>query len=116
MNNRRRFLRFEVGDFLEVQALNETARVNAKGHSVNLSLMGICFSSEEEWKTGQVLLIDYFIPSDLDSVKMKVVVVWSERIDDKVGFLTGAQIIDVEEDKENQIVNYYFKKLKERFL
>ncbi len=114
MENRRRFLRFETGDFLEIRPLNETARY-AKGKTFNFSLMGICFSSEVEWKTGQVLMIDYFIPEELDSVKLKVVVVWSELIGDKEGYITGTQLIDIEEDKESKFVNYYFQKLKEKF-
>jgi len=114
MDERRRFLRFEVNDFLEVRPLNEPA-CYAQGRSFNLSLMGICFFSEIQWKRGQVLLIDYFIPTLLDSIKLKVVVVWSELIDDQKGYLTGAQIIDVDKDKENQFVNYYYQRLKERF-
>ncbi len=114
MENRRRFLRFETEDFLEIRPLNEVARYT-KGKSFNLSLMGICFFSEIEWEVGQVLLIDYFIPQELDSVKLKVVVVWSEFIDSNKGYITGAQIIDIEEDKENKFVNYYFQKLKEKF-
>lgn len=113
MDNRRRFLRFEVSDFLEIRPLNEVARY-VKGHTFNLSLMGICFSSEIEWKTGQVLFIDYFIPQQLDSVKLKVVVAWSELIDDEHGYLTGVQIIDIEKNKEERFINYYFQKLKER--
>ncbi|MCM8823645.1 MAG: PilZ domain-containing protein [Candidatus Omnitrophica bacterium] len=114
MDNRRRFLRFEVGDFLEIRPLNETGRY-VEGQSFNLSIMGICFSSKEEWQTGQVLLIDYFITKDLDSVKLKVVVVWSEFIDEEKGYLTGAQIIDVEQAKEERFINYYYQRLKEKF-
>ena len=114
MNNRRRFLRLEVRDFLEITPINEAAKC-ARASSFNISLMGICFSSEVDWKTGQVLLIDYFIPNELDSVKIKVVVSWSEFIDEAIGYLTGAQIIDLEKEKENQFVNYYFQKLKEKF-
>ena len=114
MENRRRFLRFEVQDFLEVRPLNEVAKY-VKGKSYNLSLMGICFSSEVEWKKGQVLFIDYFIPEDMDSIQLKISIVWSEFINEAEGYLTGAQIIHVDPQKELRFVNYYFQKLKEKF-
>ena len=114
MENRRRFLRFEVKDFLEIRPLDETARY-AKGHSFNLSLMGICFYSQVKWDTGQVLLIDYFIPQELESVRLKTGVVWSELVDNENGYLTGAQLIEVEKEKEQLFANYYFQRLKERF-
>ena len=114
MENKRRFLRFEVEDFLEIRPLNEVAKY-VKGKSFNLSIMGICFFSEVRWNTGQVLMIDYFIPEGLDSVKIKVVVVWSELIDNKRGYLTGTQIIDIEKEKESRFVNYYFQKIKDKF-
>ena len=114
MENKRRFLRFEVEDFLEIRPLNEVAKY-VKGKSFNLSIMGICFFSDARWNTGQVLMIDYFIPEGLDSVKIKVVVVWSELIDNKRGYLTGTQIIDIEKEKESRFVNYYFQKIKDKF-
>ncbi len=114
MDNNRRFLRFEVNDFLELRPLNEVAHY-VPGNSANLSLMGICFSSLVEWKTGQMLFIDYFMSGDSDSVKLKVVVVWSELIGDLEGYLTGARIIAVESEKESKFINYYFQKLKGKF-
>ena len=68
MENRRRLLRLNVGDFVEVRALDEVGKVY-KGKAKDISLMGICFSSDTEWKNGQVLLIDYFIPEELDSIQ-----------------------------------------------
>ena len=115
MDNRRRFVRFEVSDFLELSPLKEVARY-VKGKSFNLSLMGMCFSSQIAWEKGHVLLVDYFIPNDFDSVKLKIVVVWSELIGDEEGYLTGAEIIDVEQEKEAKFINYYYQKLKEHFL
>jgi hypothetical protein len=115
MDNKRRLLRLEVDDFLEVKPLQEVAR-QVKGYSKNFSLMGICFSSEVEWKKGQLLLIDYFIPEEFDSVKLKVVVVWSELIDDNQGYFCGGEIVSIEKDKEDKFANYYYQKLKDRFL
>ncbi|MFH1768274.1 MAG: PilZ domain-containing protein [Candidatus Omnitrophota bacterium] len=114
MDNKRRFLRFEVDDFLRMEAVNEVMRFS-DGRCFNLSLMGMCFFSQVEWQVQQGLIIDYFIPDSLDTVKLKVVVVWSELIGEQEGYLTGAEIVAMEEDKETQFINYYFHKLKERF-
>ncbi len=114
MENRRQLLRLEVGDFLEVRPLNEVGRVH-KAKVKNFSLMGACFTSEIEWKKGQVLYIDYFIPEELDSVRLKMVVVWSEFIDSENGYFCGGRIIDIEESKQEKFAAYYCKKIKERF-
>lgn len=114
MQNRRKFLRLEVSDFLQIRPVDEVAKT-LKGKSFNLTLMGICFSSEIEWKKGQVIVIEYFMPEGADSVVLKVAVIWSEFISDEEGFLTGAEIIDIDPEKELKFVNYYFLKLKNRF-
>ena len=115
MENRRRLIRLNVGDFLEIRPLQEVGKIHT-GTSKDLTLMGICFSSELEWESGQVLVIDYFIPDELDSVKIKLVVVWSELIDHDAGYFCGGEIIEVEDAKQEKFANYYYKRLQERFL
>lgn len=114
MENERRLVRLEVEDFIKIRPLDEVGTC-IKSKSGNFSLMGICFSSEIEWQKGQVLLIDYFIPEELDSVRLKLLVVWSELIDSKCGYFCGGEVIDVEEVKQEKFANYYFKQLKNRF-
>ena len=113
-NNKRLLIRVEAGDFLEIRPLSEVGKIyNAK--SKNFTLMGICFSSEVEWQIGQVLFIDYFIPDELDSVKLKMIVTWSELIDPQSGYFCGGEIIDIEENKQKEFATYYFRKIKEKF-
>lgn len=114
MGEKRRLIRLEVGDFLEIRPLNEVGRC-LKGKSKNFSLMGVCFASGMEWQKGQVLLIDYFIPEELDSVRLKMVVVWSEFIDSENGYFCGGEVIDVEESKQEKFANYYFKQIRDSF-
>ncbi len=111
----RRLVRLSVADFLEIKPLNEVGRI-CSAKSKNVTLMGICFCSEAEWKKGQVLYIDYFIPEELDSVRLKMVVVWSELIDSDRGYFCGGEIIEVEESKREKFSDYYTKKLRENFL
>jgi hypothetical protein len=112
-NNKRRLLRLNVGDFLEMRPLNEVGK-QCKGKSQNITPMGICFSSEVEWRKGDVLLINYFIPDDFESVKLKTVVVWSEFIDPTAGYFCGAEIIEVEQEKHDKFNNYYSQKLNDK--
>jgi len=103
-----------VGDFVEVRALDEVGKVY-KGKAKDISLMGVCFSSDQEWKNGQVLLIDYFIPEELDSIQLKLVVVWSEFVGPEQGYFCGGELLEVEPAKESLFSAYYFKKLQEHF-
>lgn len=114
MENRRRFLRFESEDFLEIRPLNEPAK-SYKEKAYNFSPLGICFFSSYCWQPGQVLFVEYFIPEEMEPVKFKVNVVWSEFISEKKGFLVGAEIISLEEENSPLFINYYFRKIKERF-
>jgi len=104
----------EVDDFLEIRPLKEVA-TRIEGRSRNFSLMGVCFTSRVEWQKGHVLLIDYFIPTERESVKLKLSVVWSELIDHQHGYFCGGEIVHVEEGKENIFAAYYLQKLKENF-
>jgi hypothetical protein len=80
MENNRKLIRLNVGDFLEIKPVDKGDR-SYKGKTRDLTLMGICFSSQAQWERGQVLEIDYFISEEMDSFKIKIVVVWSEFID-----------------------------------
>jgi len=112
MENKRQLIRLNTGDFLEIRSLNEVGKI-CRANSRNFTIMGICFSSELEWKKGQVLLIDYFMPDEIDSVKLKMIVIWSEFIDDQNGYFTGGEIIDIEESKKDEFSAYYYRKLNE---
>jgi hypothetical protein len=114
MENKRVLLRLDVEDFLQIRPLNEQVRY-VKGKSKDFTLMGICFSSAIKWNRGQLLLIEYFIPQEMDSVKLKLVVVWSELIDKEQGYFCGGEIVEVEDGKQRKFAAYYFEKLKERF-
>ncbi|MCM8819734.1 MAG: PilZ domain-containing protein [Candidatus Omnitrophica bacterium] len=112
MQNRRKLIRVETGDFLEIRPLGEVGK-KISTYSKNITPMGICFTSEIEWRKGTVLFIDYFLPEEFDSVKLKATVVWSEFINNKQGYFCGAQIIQIEKEKEEKFLKYYQQKLGE---
>ncbi|SRR4030042_3408481 len=115
MDNKRRLVRLDVGDFLEIRTLNEVGKVH-QARSKNFNLMGVCFSCHMEWQCGQVLLIDYFIPEELDSVRLKMVVIWSEFVSPENGYFCGGEIVEVEASKQDKFAHYYLKKLQDNFL
>lgn len=106
-------MRLETTDFLKILPLNEVGKV-IKGAVKDFTPEGVCFTSEMEWQKGQVLLIDYFISDEGDSVQLKIVVIWSELIDSKSGYFCGGRIIHMEDDKAEKFSSYYLRKLKER--
>jgi len=114
IDRRRKLIRVNAGDFLEIRLLNEVG-VCHKCKSKDFTLMGLCFSSQADWQIGQVLAIKYFIPDELEAVGLKMVVAWSELIDAKAGYFCGGEIIEIEKDKQEKFTNYYFRKLKENF-
>lgn len=114
MNNKRVLLRLDVADFLQIKPINPIDR-HIDGRSKDFTLMGICFSSAVEWQRGQLLLIEYFLPEEMESVKIKLVVIWSELIEEDKEYFCGGEIVEIEEGKEGIFANYYFEKLKERF-
>ena len=110
MKNQRKLVRLDVKDFLEIRPLNKVDETH-RGETRNITTMGICFSAQVECQRGQVLLIDYFIPGEMDSVKLKVMVVWSEFIGSDQGYFCGGEIVDVEEGKGDLFSSYYYEQL-----
>jgi hypothetical protein len=115
MANNRKLIRLKVSDFLEIRPLNEVAKC-FRAKACDVTPMGICFNCEMEWKRGHVLMIDYFIPEEFESIKLKVAIVWSEFIDTEKGYFCGGEIIEVESGKQEKFTSYYTKRLKETSL
>ncbi len=114
MLNKRRFVRFDSDEILEVKPLNDKIK-SCKAITKDLSLLGICFFSDFKWEIGQVLEIHYFLSGSLKPVKIKAKVVWSELISDSQGFLVGVEIMNIEDKDAPKFVAHYFKKVKDKF-
>ncbi len=113
MKELRKLIRLNVSDFLDIRLVDSPAVV--KGKCVNVTSMGICFSSPTEWVKGQSLVIYYFIPEELDSVELTVKIIWSEFVDSRNGYFCGGEIAAIEEAKQEKFINYYMQKLEDRF-
>jgi len=112
MKEQRKLIRLDVSDFLEIRAA-DSAKI-ARSTAVNITTMGICFSSQTEWQKGQILTIYYFIPDELDSVQLTVKVCWNEFVNPKQGYFCGGEIVSVEDDKQEKFVAYYAQRLEDR--
>ncbi len=99
---------------MQIKPLDEVGRVY-EVEAKDFTFMGVCFSSPVEWKKGKVLEIDYFLSEDNESVRMKMVVVWSEFISSQQGYFCGGQIIEIEQKGQARFAHYYYKKLRDRF-
>lgn len=113
MDDKRRLIRLEVKDFLQITPLNREANPRP-GKSKDITSMGICFSSPVQWDKGEVLFIDYFMRDELESAQIKVEVIWSEFIDSDQGYFCGGQIIEIEPAKEELFANYYSQKIRKK--
>jgi hypothetical protein len=112
MKELRKLIRLDVSDFLEISAVDAVKIIPCA--CVNITSMGICFSSQEEFKKYQNLFINYFIPDELDTVQLAVRVLWSEFVTPKHGYFCGGEILSIEDNKQDKFVGYYLQKLQER--
>jgi len=112
MKEQRKLIRLEVSDFLEIRSVDAVKAVTCT--CVNITSMGVCFCSQEEFKPGQNLIINYFMPDELDSVQLSVCSRWSEFVGTKQGYFCGAEIVSIEEGKQEKFVNYYLQRLQDR--
>lgn len=114
MKDKRSLIRLDVRDFISIKPLNEVAK-HVEGVTENITFMGICFTSPMEWKQGQALLIDYFVPGEVESVKLKVAIIWSEFINKAKGYFCGGEIYDIEGENQDSFTRYYFRQLKDKY-
>lgn len=112
MKEQRKLIRLDVSDFLEIRA-TDSPKI-CRTTAVNITSMGICFSSQTEWQKGQTLVIYYFIPDELDSVQLNVRICWTEFINPKQGYFCGGEILSIEEDKQEKFIAYYAARLEDR--
>ena len=79
---------------------------------LDLSAIGICFSSKEKLKVGQELSMQTMIPSE-QRVTVKVKVVWVKEVQVLVSneYRVGVKIVEPMTADESKFVKFYAKKL-----
>ncbi len=124
MNNkieRRRFVRldveakvnFRIKEIDGEQVLSE--RIGGK--SKNISVEGICFSSQNQLKIGSKIELEVFLPGS-EPVHMQGEVAWSSPVQPKMGskaaFDTGVKLLNIQKTDENKFLVYICNKMTER--
>lgn len=83
-----------IGDKIKLFKLNKTTKCILENFTENISLI----ASKEEWKPTKEV---FFLPKNIIPFQIKT---QTYKIDHKLSFV-------IERDRENQIIDYYFKTL-----
>ena len=99
------YVNFDLETKIDFRVKRENKKDFSKGVysavSKNVSVEGICFSSEKKLRKGDVLLLDVYVPSASKPIKMLGHVRWSQPIDAKaknVKYDTGVKVTAVNEE------------------
>jgi hypothetical protein len=121
-SEKRRFVRLDINTKLDFQ-INEVGgeQVLAESNSgivKNLSVEGICFSSNKQLKAGSKIELSIALPGGPKPVAIRGEVVWSRPIEENKGakniFDTGVKLINVAQGDENRFLIYMCDKMTEQ--
>lgn len=114
---KRRFVRLDINSRLNFQFMESGSEKPvvkyATGNVKNLSVEGVCFSSDKEIKPGSRIELEIFLPNGKAPIKIKGEVVWSKPIknDKETVFDTGVKLINVAVGDENRFLVYMCDKM-----
>ena len=81
----------------------------------NLSVEGICFTSDKELKKGASLALEIFLPSQREPLHLEGKVVWSKPARGEKGkedgFEVGVKLFTIEKGDENKFIGYVCDKM-----
>lgn len=118
-NERRKFVR--LGDNLKVnlqtQDKSEAGALAQRVSAIvkNISVEGMCFTSEKEFPNGEEIDLEVFLPGEAKPLCITGQVVWVRKIeaeDQKVIFETGVKLFTLEKSDEGKFMGYVWEKMK----
>ncbi len=118
-NERRRFVR--LGDNLKVnfqtQDKTKPGQLAQKVSAIvkNISVEGMCFTSEKELTPEEEISLEVFLPGDTTPLCINGQVIWSnktEEEDEKNIFETGVKLYTLEKSDEGKFMSYVWDKMK----
>jgi len=121
-SEKRRFVRLDMNTKLnfqikEVSGEQVLAEKNS-GIVKNLSVEGICFSSEKQLKSGSKIELAIALPGSPSPIEIRGEVVWSRPIEEqkgaKVVFDTGVKLVNIAQGDENRFLVYMCDKMTEQ--
>ena len=119
---RRKYIRLNVANEVNFRVKDkETAgplEAKASGISKDMSMEGICFSTDKQLEPGTKLDLEIMLPSESEPLILRGEVKWSRlleaRANLKAMFDTGVQLLVIQESDENRYLKYVNQKMMER--
>jgi len=113
MANAMEALDSKLNYLIGVNMLNDANRSNLKERTVNLSLTGASFVSEERYRQGDPLAVTLMLPAFPPTVlELLGEVVWSRKTADGKPFV-GARFVFRCEEEEDTLAKYVFRRHRE---
>ncbi|MCK5707500.1 MAG: PilZ domain-containing protein [Candidatus Aureabacteria bacterium] len=116
---KRKYIRFEAQTSINVQLHSKGYLSPEKilGLTKNMSVEGVCFISEKEFRSGDILTLQVKLPNQSESLALEGEVRWCKtvsrgEIEEK--FETGVKLFTVEKSDETKFVGYVNYKLIQR--
>jgi len=119
INERRRFVR--LGDNLKVnfqtQDKTKPGQLAQKVAAIvkNISVEGMCFTSEKELTPGEEINLEVFLPGDNMPLRIDGEVIWNNKAetnDERAEFETGVKLFTLEKSDEGKFMSYVWEKMK----
>ncbi|MFH1784182.1 MAG: PilZ domain-containing protein [bacterium] len=116
---RRKYVRLDTEVKIDCVPLKgEKTRISAVTR--NISVQGVCFTSDKEFKLKTPLKISVFIPHYWQPIQLKGKVVWSRPVESKdpnegPKFDTGVKLSEIEKSNESKFFMYVLDKVVERY-
>ena len=119
---RRKYIRLNVANEVNFRVsgkkTTEPLKAKTSGVSKDISMEGICFSTEKQLESGTKLDLEIMLPSGSEPLILKGEVKWSRLLEAqanaKAMFDTGVQLLVIQESDENRYLRYVNQKMMER--
>lgn len=119
VNERRRFIR--LGDNLKVnfqtQDKTKPGQLAQKVAAIvkNISVEGMCFTSEKSLTPGEEISLEVFLPGDTMPLRINGQVIWNNEAsadNERPEFEAGAKLFTLEKSDEGKFMSYVWEKMK----
>jgi len=119
---RRKYVRLNVANEVNFRVRDkktaEPLKAKTPGVSKDISMEGICFSTEKQLEPGTKLDLEIMLSSESEPLILKGEVKWSRPLEAqanlKAMFETGVQLLTIQESDENRYLRYVNQKMMER--
>lgn len=119
--DKRKYVRLNLETRVRVEPARRKKKAElarkVEGITKNISVEGICFTSESKFKPGTKITVEVFLPEERKSVHLKGEVRWINSIPQEEGketFDTGVKLYTIDKKDENRFIEFVCDKMTER--